>query len=472
MTTPPSSGWRGPEMIPSHPLGHKRTLSVTSNGSARSETEAMALYMAKMAMDKLPMSPKMREDHARAMARAAKLHRERHGSLSSAGSAPSVSPGPAPTVPLPPLPLSPPACAKGKGRALELELEPEGALDDAPFEFDDFLAAYTEDELKRFGAASLEQAPIDASQGFFSAAPGDEAGPSELVYRSEPRLPDFVPRYARRSSPPSPLRQAVNTTELWPDKSPPPVKTGRFEPVALPPPGLGGRTEPLRPLRRQSSRGPRHPALKGFITDAPAVPPAPAWPHQAPWPQRIDAPFLSIAPGFNALGIRWNGDKAQAFGLRTDGEAAPFRFEIGRTLTQVIEMPRGWSGFVQKITGSLEDPATRAEVTFNSFQDMTVFRVSYVQGNNGPVVARAVTGGAYSGSRFVAAQVAPLDICVLDSGGGRVVCGTLGGVNARREAVRRFYRTFLENPRQGAFDPSDNSTWQLTPERRLLLEFW
>ena len=148
-----------------------------------------------------------------------------------------------------------------------------------------------------------------------------------------------------------------------------------------------------------------------------------------------------------------------------------FPVHVAAKNTQVVEIPRQWTGFVQKLSGNPGDPATRCEISFDGQAGMTFFGVTYAYGNNGGVVIRSSPSNAQAGSLFRAEQVAPHSICMIDAGNHRVLHGTANGRPHVQREIHRFYRDFFETSEQGGILVDDPSHLVATRDRHLLLDF-
>jgi len=189
-------------------------------------------------------------------------------------------------------------------------------------------------------------------------------------------------------------------------------------------------------------------------------------------------PMLHGVPSAQtALAIFWRGPEPQRFAIITDrtgptGTDDTFPLTVAGNHTQIIEMPKKWAGFVQRMTDDLNTPATRAHVAFDAYRAFSFFYVSYVHGNNGPVLARAEPGGEQAGSRFMALDVAPPSILGTAPNKTQHIFPTWHGPNHRREAIVRFYRNFFNSPRQGAILSADEAdASQVTRDRHIVLDF-
>lgn len=187
--------------------------------------------------------------------------------------------------------------------------------------------------------------------------------------------------------------------------------------------------------------------------------------------------FAHVAPTQNALAIFWRGDAPQNFALITHGSGSQgaddaFPIEVAAKHTQVVEMPNQWSGRVQRVTGTAQDPATRCDIQFGGYKGLTFFGVNYAYGNNGPAVIRSSPNGDTAGSPFRAMDVAPQQVIIRDAGGHRVLVGTEHVTNQQRLAVHKFYRDFFDHAEQGAIIADDESGVVATRDRHVLIDFY
>ena len=225
---------------------------------------------------------------------------------------------------------------------------------------------------------------------------------------------------------------------------------------------------------------PRHPGLQlsPMLGGGNAQLPA-ADPHTGPALRSRTNPFADVSQAANAVALTWRGPRSQTFALITTPgtpsytqDARYFPVDVASSTTQVVEVPPSWAGRVQKMTGREDDPATWCELVFDGFRGMTFFNVSYLHGNNGPVLMYPWQDSPRSGSALRAAQVAPQGATVRDHGGTEVVCGTVEGPSPRRALVRRFYHEFDFTPAHGAVVPADtDQATRATHERHIVCDF-
>lgn len=195
-------------------------------------------------------------------------------------------------------------------------------------------------------------------------------------------------------------------------------------------------------------------------------------------PPRLPPMFKDVRPQNSGIAILWHGETPQPFLLTTQrgvgqtGTDDCFPVNVQPHQAQVIELPRCWQGAIHKQGLGQSGPATTCEVAFNRYQGFTFFKVSYVDGNNGPVVMRAVPSGVEAGSQFRALDVAPIAIMVpRGMGSARAILGTRER-GPQRSAVARFYQEYFQHPRQGAILPDDESSvTQVTRDRCIVLEY-
>lgn len=178
-----------------------------------------------------------------------------------------------------------------------------------------------------------------------------------------------------------------------------------------------------------------------------------------------------------ALAIFWRGPNPQRFAIVTDrtgptGTDDTFPLTVAGNHTQIIEMPKAWTGFVQRLSDDLNTPATRAHIAFDAYRAFSFFYVSYIHGNNGPILARAEPGGEQAGSRFLALDVAPSSILGEAPNKTPYILPTWYGPNHRRDSIVRFYRNFLNAPLLGAVLAEDETAaTQVTRDRHIVLDF-
>ncbi|RYF52414.1 MAG: hypothetical protein EOO38_00315 [Cytophagaceae bacterium] len=149
------------------------------------------------------------------------------------------------------------------------------------------------------------------------------------------------------------------------------------------------------------------PTLPPMMTATP-VPTAAAVVKPSPAPLlKVDAPALQapftaptpainffdgIADSQNAVAVAWHGNAEMTFSFFANaGPYQPNLSEAYKSVTlkpgasETVQLPAGWSGRVQKMTGAIDSDATWAEFTFGGWQDLTWFDDSYIRGYNGPV---------------------------------------------------------------------------------------
>jgi len=206
--------------------------------------------------------------------------------------------------------------------------------------------------------------------------------------------------------------------------------------------------------------------------------PSPASPQQALLPVTALAPMMqTVHQDRCALAIFWRGQDTQTFLIVTDGTGLrgtddAFPVTVQANHTQVIEMPLRWMGRIQKVTADPGTPATRCYVAFGGFKTFNFFHVSYVYGNNGPLVARAVPSDVQSGASFRALDVAPPSIMGRAGNQTVYIYPTNTGTSVMRHSVTRFYRNFFSGPQFGAILPEDDAAAsQVTRDRHVVLDF-
>ncbi len=145
------------------------------------------------------------------------------------------------------------------------------------------------------------------------------------------------------------------------------------------------------------------PTLPPMMTATPVPMPAPT---ASPAPLlKVDAPqaqtpfvapsgpinfFDGIAKEQNAVAVAWHGEGEMTFSFFANaGPYQPNLSEAYKSVTlqsgksETVQLPHGWSGRVQKMTGAIDSDATWSELTFDGWQGLSWYDVSYIRGYNG-----------------------------------------------------------------------------------------
>jgi hypothetical protein len=150
-------------------------------------------------------------------------------------------------------------------------------------------------------------------------------------------------------------------------------------------------------------------------------------------------PFAGIAPSQNAVNINYHGTAPTTVSFWAN--AGPYQPNFNQAFHTVrlqpgqstaVQLPQGWSGRVQKMTGTAADPATWGELTFDGWQDLTWSDVSAIRGANCRMVITDDAGADLGQMKRDPIAGAPAAALVKDSGGTTVVAATepfTGGVD-------------------------------------------
>jgi len=232
------------------------------------------------------------------------------------------------------------------------------------------------------------------------------------------------------------------------------------------------------PPAAQPSEKMRKPSLDLLIGGQESTPPGVAHrPLVLPEDDLLPPLLHHVMPSQAALAIFWRGAAPQKFAIITDragptGTDDTFPITVAANHTQIIEMPRAWAGFIQRITDDINTPATRAHVAFDAYKAFSFFFVNYVHGNNGPVFMQAEPSGVRAGSRLRAVSLAPPSILGTSPNKSQYVLPTWHGPNHRREAIVRFYQNFFSSPQSGAvLSQEEAEATQVTRDRHIVLDF-
>jgi len=153
---------------------------------------------------------------------------------------------------------------------------------------------------------------------------------------------------------------------------------------------------------------------------------------------------------------------------------AVFTLQPGETLD--VAMPDSWQGRVQKWDGNTSDPATWAEVNFQSASGSTPHQTWYdesvIQGYNGAMTISAGDGTESCGSSKDLIDGAPSDIVTTDAAGNQVIDQTQSYSNggATNQAAADYYDSALGNSNAYVL-PNDNNAVRTTAQRSLDINF-
>lgn len=436
-TPPPGSPNSFRSMRPAPERGHHRRNSSHSSVASNLSSASMPTLTMQALMQTIAQAPKgskMAEDAAKALLLA---ERARSKATGVPLDLQHRSPKPAPASPIvAPIPLRPPSRASHRSRS---------------------------DSNSSIGRTMLSPAPLASSLA-------EEEDPFDLEDFS---LDDGGGSVTDRYMTFTEILGAPYDMHSW--VNPPPT------PAPL---------MPLPPTPSFVPSGPRHPALSTQgrdhvlydatidrdITPVPAITQDLLRTRSQYLRPRKNA-FTGVSGEQNAIGIFWRGDRPQQFSLITENVGIQqtddvFPIHVAAQNTQVVEIPRQWSGFVQKLSGTPGDPATRCEITFDGYAGMTFFGVTYAYGHNGGVVIRSSPSDVQAGSPFRAAQVAPDSLCTINATGQRVLLGTVNVQPYLQNNLHKFYRDFFETAEQGGIMYDDQANIVSTRNRHLLLDFY
>lgn len=182
----------------------------------------------------------------------------------------------------------------------------------------------------------------------------------------------------------------------------------------------------------ESQRGQRGAQAAPTVTREPApaavAPPAPV-PMALPIPaagkarlaRDLSNAMTVINQGPNAITVGFFQNNAPD----SPGFASDLTIALDPGTAETVTLPFGWSGRVQKLTGSVSDPATWGEVTFNGWQNLVFMDVSYIRGNNGAMTL-GDSSGPLSGTSEDLLDEAPGDLQTTDSNGNTILPATEG----------------------------------------------
>jgi len=209
-----------------------------------------------------------------------------------------------------------------------------------------------------------------------------------------------------------------------------------------------------------------------------AEPEAPAQLQIAPKVAQGAAPVVTPPPvpnGANVLTLINRGVAAATIGV-FENEASDlpsFNAEqtavLAPSATQVVNVAEGWAGRVQKLTGSQSDPATWGEVTFNGYENLMYFDVSYIRGNNGPVVLSDAEGNVAGTAEDLRGE-APGALHTTDSSGHDVLDATEPFSGGSNGALISFYRSHSDG--NGYVINSDSQYVRSSNTNAVVAEFY